>query len=82
MTWTIQTKAQTNWSNSYHIPDIAFRQKAPFELADRDNKGAKRFNRSHYTKGKPIGRGFHGIWGIGQLGHEKNWKERSFMLPF
>ncbi|MBC8767384.1 HEAT repeat domain-containing protein [Arenibacter sp. BSSL-BM3] len=47
-------------------PDMRIRQKAQFELADRDNKGHKAFTAAITQKENQLAR-VHGIWGIGQF---------------
>tara|TARA_R110000868_G_scaffold161699_4_gene392494 strand:+ start:9555 stop:12974 length:3420 start_codon:yes stop_codon:yes gene_type:complete len=51
-------------------PDMRIRQKAQFELADRDNKGQKAFTTAISQKENQLAR-VHGIWGIGQLARIK-----------
>ncbi|MCK0144292.1 HEAT repeat domain-containing protein [Arenibacter sp. F26102] len=51
-------------------PDMRIRQKAQFELADRNNKGHKAFTAAITQKENQLAR-VHGIWGIGQLAREK-----------
>jgi len=51
-------------------PDMRIRQKAQFELADRDNKGYKAFVTAIDQKENQLAR-IHAIWGIGQVARKK-----------
>lgn len=60
-------------------PDMRIRQKAQFELADRDNKGQKAFTIAITQKENQLAR-VHGIWGIGQLARKKLERAEALML--
>jgi len=60
-------------------PDMRIRQKAQFELADRDNKGQKAFTVAITQKENQLAR-VHGIWGIGQLARKKLERAEALML--
>ena len=59
-------------------PDMRIRQKAQFELANRDNKGLKAFTAAIGQKQNQLAR-VHGIWGIGQLARKKLERAESLM---
>ncbi|MCM4150048.1 heme-binding protein [Arenibacter sp. N53] len=59
-------------------PDMRIRQKAQFELANRDNKGQKAFTSAIAQKENQLAR-VHGIWGIGQLARLKSERAEPLM---
>lgn len=50
--------------------DMRIRQKAQFELANRDDDGADQFSSAIEQKENQLAR-VHGIWGLGQLGRQE-----------
>ncbi|RTE55497.1 heme-binding protein [Arenibacter aquaticus] len=59
-------------------PDMRIRQKAQFELANRNNKGYKTLSKAIEPGGNQLAR-IHGIWGIGQLARKKLDRAETLM---
>ncbi len=60
-------------------PDMRIRQKAQFELADREKNSGEFFKKAIQQKDHQLAR-VHGIWGIGQLARLHNGDAQS-LLP-
>lgn len=59
-------------------PDMRIRQKAQFELANRNNKGYKALGKAIESSGNQLAR-IHAIWGIGQLANKKLDRAETLM---